>query len=289
VKLVSGGAIRPDIILADYNLPGGMNGLQLLAKLRNLLNHPVPGIILTGDISTASLAEIALQDCVQLSKPVQPRELAAAMERLLPDSAPHGAPMDGASGAGPVPTVFVVEADGSHVEAFGSPEAFLAGYLPGGEGCLLIDANLPGMSGIALLEALRDRGDRLPAIIITGSGEIGLAVQAMKAGACDFIEKPVGRAALLASIGGALEQSHDAGKSSGVQEAASRRIAALTKRQHQIMDMVLLGHPSKNIAADLGISQRTVENHRASIMRKMGARSLPELARLVFAWPSAVS
>ncbi len=303
VKLVSGGAIRPDIILADYNLPNGMNGLQLLAKLRNLLHHPVPGIILTGDISTASLAEIALQDCVQLSKPVQARELAAVIEQLLPDSAPHGASIDGIPGADPVSTVFVVdddpeictslrdvlEADGHHVEAFGSPEAFLAGYLPGGEGCLLIDANLPGMSGIALLEKLRDGGDRLPAIIITGSGEIGLAVQAMKAGACDFIEKPVGRAALLASIGGALEQSHDAGKSSGVQEATSRRIAALTKRQHQIMDMVLLGHPSKNIAADLGISQRTVENHRASIMRKMGARSLPELARLAFALPSVVS
>ncbi|MBK5265274.1 MAG: response regulator, partial [Alphaproteobacteria bacterium] len=127
------------------------------------------------------------------------------------------------------------------------------------------------------------------AIIITGGGEIGLAVQAMKAGACDFIEKPVGRPDLLASIGRALEQSHDVSALSGVQEATSRRLAALTKRQHQVMDLVLLGHPSKNIAADLGISQRTVENHRASIMRKMGTKSLPELARLAFAAPAASS
>lgn len=300
LKLVSAGAIRPDIILADYNLPNGMNGLQLLAKIREMLHHPVPGIILTGDISTRFLAEIALQDCVQLSKPVQPPELASAIERLLPADE-HAGHIEAAIGADPASTVFVVdddpeicasirdvlEADGRNVEVFGSAEAFLAGYLPGGEGCMLIDANLPGLSGIALLEKLRERGDRLPAIIITGSGEIGLAVQAMKAGACDFIEKPVGRLELLASIGGALEQSHDDSALSGAQQAASRRLAALTKRQHQIMDMVLLGHPSKNIAADLGISQRTVENHRASIMHKTGAKSLPELARLAFAAPSA--
>lgn len=302
LKLVSGRAIRPDIILADYNLPNGMNGLQLLAKLRELLHHPLPGIILTGDISTRSLAEIARQDCVQLSKPVQPRELASAIERLLSADVPHAGPIEAA--VGPISaSVFVVdddpeictsirdvlEADGRNVEIFGSAEAFLAGYRPGGVGCLLVDANLPGMSGIALLETLRERGDRLPAIIITGSGEIGLAVQAMKAGACDFIEKPVGRTQLLASIGGALEQSHDDSASYRAQLAASLRIATLTKRQHEIMDMVLSGHPSKNIAADLGISQRTVENHRASIMHKTGAKSLPELARLAFAAPSANS
>lgn len=301
LTLVSGGAIRPDIILADYNLPNGMNGLQLLAKLRDMLHHPLPGIILTGDISTRSLAQIAREDCVQLSKPVQPHELASVIKRLLPAGVPHGVQIQAAIDPDPVSTVFVVdddpetcvsirdvlEADGRNVEVSGSAEAFLAGYSPGGEGCLLVDVNLPGMSGIALLEKLRERADRLPAIIITGNGEIGLAVQAMKAGACDFIEKPVGRKELLASIGGALEQSHDDSASSEAQEAVSRRLVALTKLQHQIMDLVLLGHPSKNIAADLGISQRTVENHRASIMNKMGAKSLPELARLAFAAPSA--
>jgi two-component system, chemotaxis family, CheB/CheR fusion protein len=107
-----------------------------------------------------------------------------------------------------------------------------------------------------------------------------MAVQAMKAGASDFIEKPIGPRELLASVGRALEQSHDSTKLSAWRKAAANHIASLTPRQRQIMDLVLTGQPSKNIAADLGISQRTVESHRAAIMKKTGANSLPALARL---------
>ena len=105
----------------------------------------------------------------------------------------------------------------------------------------------------------------------------------MKAGVSDFIEKPISRDELLASVERALEQSRGSSKLSARREDAARHFAGLTPRQHQIMELVLAGHPSKNIAADLRISQRTVENHRASIMKKTGSKSVPALARLALA------
>jgi two-component system, chemotaxis family, CheB/CheR fusion protein len=177
----------------------------------------------------------------------------------------------------------VLEDDGRAVEDFATCEDFLAAFRPGRDACLVIDAYLPGMNGLALLGRLRDAGHRLPAVMITGSSDVAMAVQAMKAGASDFIEKPISRAELLACVDRALEQSRDSGKLLAWREDAASHVAGLTVRQRQVMEMVLAGHPSKNIAADLGISQRTVENHRASIMQKMGTRSLPALARLALA------
>ena len=177
----------------------------------------------------------------------------------------------------------MLEDDGRTVETYDSCEAFLEDYRPGREACLLIDAYLPGMSGLELLRRLNDAGDRLPSIMITGNSDVSIAVQAMQAGASDFIEKPIGRKELLASIARALEQSEDSSKLTAWHEEAASAVARLTPRQRQVMELVLAGHPSKNIAADLGISQRTVENHRASIMRKTGTKSLPALARLALA------
>jgi two-component system CheB/CheR fusion protein len=168
-------------------------------------------------------------------------------------------------------------------KGYPSSEAFLKEYKQGGEACVLIDAYLPGMSGLELLQRLRAADDRLPAIMITGSSDVPMAVQAMKEGASDFIEKPVGRTELLAGVSRALEQSRDVGKLMAWRETAANHVADLTPRQRQVMDLVLAGMPSKNIAADLGISQRTVENHRASIMKKTGSKSLPALARLALA------
>ena len=173
----------------------------------------------------------------------------------------------------------VLEGDGRIVETYGSAEAFLQVYAAGREGCLLVDVNLPGMNGISLLQTLRARGDTLPVIMITGSAGINDAVQALRNGACDFIEKPVGRTELIGCIARAVDRSHEIRIVEAARDAAAALIAELTARQRQVMDMVLQGQPSKNIAADLGISQRTVENHRAAVMAKMGARSLPELAR----------
>ncbi len=139
------------------------------------------------------------------------------------------------------------------------------------------------MGGLALLQRLKSEETRLPAIMITGQGDVPMAVEAMKAGAVDFIEKPIRRDELLASIEHALEQARDSTKLSVRREAAATRLAGLTARQRQIMELVLAGHPSKNIAADLGISQRTVENHRAAVMKKTGSHSLSALIRLALA------
>ncbi len=302
LERVAGGSVRPDLVLADYNLPNGLDGLKVSAKIRDRLNRHIPIAILTGDISTDTLRNIAGQDCVHLNKPVKSREMVAVVRRLLagplpmaPRQEPATAPVQAASGNRP--TIYVVdddsriretirevlEADGRTVEAYPSCEAFLDAYQPGRGACLLIDAYLPGMNGLALLQRLADAGHRLPAIMITGNSDVHIAVQAMKAGAFDFIEKPIGSRDLLASVERALEQSWDSEKLFAWRETAASSIADLTPRQRQIMDLVLDGHPSKNIAADLGISQRTVENHRASIMKRTGSTSLPALARLALA------
>ncbi len=174
----------------------------------------------------------------------------------------------------------MLEDDGRVVETYPSCEAFLEGFHSDGPACLLIDAYLPAMSGIELLEKLHHDGHRLAAIMITGKADVPMAVQAMKAGALDFIEKPIGREELLASIERALELSHDSEKLLEWRATASGHLAGLTSRQRDVMERVLAGQPSKNIAADLGISQRTVENHRAGIMKRTGSKSLPALARL---------
>jgi two-component system CheB/CheR fusion protein len=299
--LLERGAIRPDLLLTDFNLPNGLNGLQLAENMRKKFHLEIPVIILTGDISTETLRDIALQNCVQLNKPVNVKELTLAIHRLLPASRLPGRPLEGEPSEDPVatasPVIYVVdddagvrdairsvlEDDGLMVEDFASCDAFLEAYRPRREACLLVDAYLPGMSGLELLGRLREAGHQLPSIMMTGDSDVQIAVEAMKAGASDFIEKPIGRAALLDSIALALEQSRDTNKLAAWQETAALHVAGLTPRQRQIMDLVLAGHPSKNIAADLGISQRTVENHRASIMTRTGAKSLPALARLALA------
>lgn len=300
LTLVQDGRAAPDLLLADFNLPAGLNGLQAVLQIRQAMRQDIPAIILTGDISTGTMQEVASGDCTQLNKPVKHEALMKAVSLLTaPDLVPASAPFPGqavaAQRTGPV--VFVVdddsavraairsvlEDDGQTVEDFVNGEAFLAAHRMGSEGCLLIDAYLPGMDGLGLLRHLQAVGSQLPAIMITGRSDVAMAVHAMKAGASDFIEKPVGRDELLASIGRALEQARDKGKQVIWRDDAARHVAALTPRQKQIMALVVAGQPSKNIAADLGISQRTVENHRASIMRKTGSASLPALARLVLA------
>jgi two-component system CheB/CheR fusion protein len=301
LESVTRGTVKPDLILADYNLPNGMDGLEVTARLRKVLHRQVPVVILTGDISTATLRDIALQDCVQLNKPVKSEELTRVIQRRLalsqsPGHTPARYATETANSSGP-PVIFVVdddthlrkgmrsvlEEDGHIVEDYEACEAFLEAYRPGREACLLIDAYLPGMSGLELLQRIHDAGHRLPAIMITGNSDVPMAVQAMKAGALDFIEKPVGRIELLACVERALEQARDSSKLLAWRETAATRVASLTPRERQIMELVLAGHPSKNIAADLGISQRTVESHRSGVMKKTGSKSLPALARLALA------
>jgi two-component system CheB/CheR fusion protein len=298
LELLAQGTSPPDLVLADYNLPNGMNGVQVSQKLRQELNYNIPFIILTGDISTEALRDIVLHDCVQFNKPVKLRELTQAIERILakpPDSLVvrrhRSADESRALGVSRIIVVddddrvreaigAVLEDDGHVVESYSSCETFLEGFRPDNSACPLIDAYLPGMSGLDLLQKLHDDGHRLPAIMITGNADVAVAVKAMKAGALDFIEKPIGREELIASIDRALELSQDSSKLLEWRESAATHLASLTSRQREVMERVLAGHPSKNIAADLGISQRTVENHRASIMKRTGSTSLPALARL---------
>ena len=166
---------------------------------------------------------------------------------------------------------------------FSDASSFLEAYRPGRKGCLLVDALMPGMSGIELIERLKREGHDIPAIVITGNGAVPMAVEAMKAGAVDFIEKPVGSDELRSTVARAFERAHDTSALSASRETATTCLASLTGRQRQILDLVLAGHPSKNIAADLGISQRTVDNHRAAIMKKTGSRSMPALVRTALA------
>ena len=244
------GTMRPDLVLADYNLPNGMNGVQVSQKLRQELDRQIPFIILTGDISTEALRDIALHDCVQFNKPVKLSELTRAIEKLLakppdPHVVPprHAADALSASGGARIIVVddddqvreamrAVLEDDGRVVETYASCEAFLDGFHSDKSACLLIDAYLPGMSGLELLEKLHDDGHGLPAIMITGNGDVPMAVKAMKAGALDFIEKPIGREELIASIERALELSHELGQVAGVAGDRRRRTSQVSRRDN---------------------------------------------------------
>lgn len=294
----------PDVILSDYNLPGGMNGVQIIEALRKAHELTIPAIVLTGDISTKALIDITGKHMLQLNKPITPSEVAHAIEQLL-RSRPHIERPDIFHADAALidePVIFVIDDDdglretlcqlltehGLSAQAYESSEAFLKYAHPKQGGCLLVDAYLPGMSGIELLQHIKQSGRQIGAIMMTGHSDVQMAVDAMKAGASEFIEKPIGHADLLEIIDRAVVQSQDTTRRGAWVGAAVKQIASLTARQKEIMELVLAGHPSKNIAADLNISQRTVENHRASIMSKTESKSLPALARLALAASEAV-
>lgn len=174
----------------------------------------------------------------------------------------------------------VFESAGWVVRDYFSAEAFLAAPHPSGDVCLVIDVMLPGMDGLALLDLLRSNGSTAPAIMLTGLGDAATAVAALKAGAADFIEKPAPRRALVASVADAIEGARAIRSRIEQRDKAIARFNALTPRETEILMMMIEGVPNKNIAADLAISQRTVEGHRARLMRKCGVQSLPALVQL---------
>ena len=168
---------------------------------------------------------------------------------------------------------------------FADAKSFLTAYEPRANCCLVVDVRMPGMSGIELQDALRARGTALPVIIITGHGDIAMAVRAMKAGAADFIEKPFHDQTLLDAVHRALERSSaTAGVGAETDLTTLRaRLATLSVREREVMALVVEGRPNKVVATRLGLSTRTVEVHRAKVMEKMGARSLAELVRAAIA------
>jgi two-component system response regulator FixJ len=151
------------------------------------------------------------------------------------------------------------------------------------EGCILLDIRMPGMDGLEVQQALQEKGVRLPVVIMTGHGDVGLAVRAMKAGAVNFIEKPFEKELLLSSLEEGYrrltqkEVTQDQGRDAAI------RLHALTPRERDVLDGLANGLPNKTIAYDLGISPRTVEIHRANLMSKLEVRSLSEALRLAFA------
>ncbi len=167
------------------------------------------------------------------------------------------------------------------VEAYASAQEFLDAYEPGRPGCLLLDVRMPGMSGLELQTKLVERAIRLPVIILTGHGDVQVAVRAMKVGAFDFIEKPFSNELLLDRIQKAVTESVHADNNRAEQDEIIGRIRRLTPRERQVLDLVVAGETNKGVASRLDISEKTVETHRARVMEKMCAKSLAGLVKMV--------
>ena len=192
------------------------------------------------------------------------------------------------------PVVFVVDDDqaareslswliGSihlKVAAFTSVADFLAAYRPGQPGCLVTDVRMPGLSGLDLQAEIKRLGIGIPVIVVTGHGDVPMAVQAMKAGAFDFIEKPFNDQVLLDRVQKAVEQNLAASRDQAARQTIRARLDQLTPRERQVLDLVVAGESNKGIAHRLNISEKTVEAHRAHVMEKMQAHSLAELMKL---------
>ncbi|SCK19877.1 response regulator transcription factor [Vogesella sp. LIG4] len=181
--------------------------------------------------------------------------------------------------------LWLLESHDYRVHCHDSAEGFLAGFQPGqGVGCLILDIRMPGMSGLELYEELQARGNSWPVIFITGHGDVPMAVQAVKRGAHDFLEKPFNQEALLTAVQSALAAAASARQSESWAQQCEARLATLTSREREVLERVIEGKMNKIIADDLGISIKTVEAHRGKMMDKMGARSIADLVQTVVAY-----
>jgi two-component system response regulator FixJ len=178
---------------------------------------------------------------------------------------------------------FMLKTSGFHVRTYESGVELLKSGPDLEPGCILLDIRMPGMDGLEVQAALRDKGIALPVIIMTGHGDVTLAVQAMKAGAVDFIEKPFEKAVLLSAIEHGIERLKRSAADVDRADEAAVRLQVLTPREREVLDGLAKGLPNKTIAYDLGISPRTVEIHRANVMSKLGVKSLSEALRIAFA------
>jgi len=191
------------------------------------------------------------------------------------------------------PTVFMVDDDkdmrdsvcmllesvGIACRMFSCANDFLASCNPMQEGCLLLDVRMPGMSGMEMLEMLKPKGILLPAILITGHGDVPMAVRALKHGAFDFIQKPFNPQELLDRVHAALKLDGENRRHFREIDRRRAHLAALTTREMEVVDLIVAGHPSKVIAMKLGISPKTVDIHRANILRKLNVRTVAEIVQ----------
>ncbi len=193
------------------------------------------------------------------------------------------------------PVVFVIDDDEAvrsslewlinsveiEVRTFASADEFLSAYERGHPGCLIVDVRMPGMSGLELQRQLAERSISRPVIIITGHGDVEMAVRAMKAGAFDFVQKPFNDQVLLDLIQSALEKNARASQDIAERLRVAEQLGQLTNRERQVLDGIVGGDSNKEIATRLGLSEKTIEFHRSKVMRKMEARSLADLTRKV--------
>ena len=192
------------------------------------------------------------------------------------------------------PTVFVVDDDqavraalslliksaGLQVKTFGSAQAFLRAYDPAHPGCLILDVRMRGMGGMELQEKLAAQGIAIPVIIITGHGDVPMAVRAVKRGAIDFIQKPFDDQVLLDRITQAVELNTQRRRQEAEQAEATAKLARLSPREREVMDLLVAGKGNKEIALALGLSRKTVDIHRSHVMLKLGVDSIADLVRL---------
>jgi FixJ family two-component response regulator len=199
-----------------------------------------------------------------------------------------------AAAAAETPTVFVVDDDSSvrkalsrllhsaglKVAAFPSAEEFLRAAGPNPPGCLVLDVSMPGLNGMELQQALAKRASGLPVIFLTGRGDIPMSVRAMKRGAVDFLTKPADEDELVRAVHRAIEKDRTGRQERAAVADAQARLKTLTPREREVLEGVIRGQLNKQIAADLGTVEKTIKVHRARVMEKMGAQSVPELVRI---------
>ena len=178
---------------------------------------------------------------------------------------------------------FMLRTSGYLVKTYTSGVEFLGAARDAVTGCILLDVRMPQMDGLEVQQALKERGVLMPVIVLTGHGDINLAVQAMKAGAVDFIEKPFEKPVLIGAIEEGFARIDQAGRRHARADEAKVRLETLTPREYDVLRGLVRGHPNKTIAYDLGISPRTVEIHRANLMGKLEVPSLSEALRIAFA------
>ena len=175
----------------------------------------------------------------------------------------------------------MLKAEGYAVHTYDSARSFLAEVEKNERGCVITDVLMPGTTGLELLTALRQKGVSMPVIVISGHANVLLAVDAMKQGAVDFLQKPFCGDDLLASISEALERKNEMARQlTEAERDAKEKFAALSRREREVLRWLLEGHQNKVVAYKLGVSTRTIENHRASVMTKTQAKSLPELVQM---------
>jgi FixJ family two-component response regulator len=174
----------------------------------------------------------------------------------------------------------LLQARGHDVRAFTSPQAFLENHDASVPGCAVLDVSMPGLDGLELQQALSAEGSQRPVIFLTGKGDIPTSVRAMKAGAIDFLTKPVGDGDLLAAIANAEQEDTETRSVVADLNSINARFASLTPREHEVMTHVISGRLNKQIAGDLGTVEKTIKVHRGRVMHKLGVRSVADLVRL---------